>query len=69
MVKNMYSSLTSIVHASNTFDSCISVADPAFPRRGRGNPSVLCKNLLFGKIFAEKCMKMKEIRPKEGAGL
>ena len=68
MVKIMYSSLTSIVHASNTFDSCISVADPGLPRRG-GNPSVLGKNLLFGKIFAEKCMKMKEIGPKEGAGL
>ena len=38
------------------------VADPEFSRRGRGaNPWDWGDNLLFGKIFAENCMKMKEI--------
>ena len=32
------------------------------------NPSVLGKNLLFGKIFTENCMKMKEIGPRGGTG-
>ena len=30
-----------------------------FPDGGRANPSISAKNLLFGKIFAENCMKMK----------
>ena len=41
-----------------------SVADPGFPRRGRvPTPGFWGKVLLFGKIFAENCMKMKEIGP------
>ena len=43
------------------------VADPGFPRWGGGNPWVWTENLLFGKIFAENCMKMKEIGPRAGA--
>ena len=35
---------------------CLIVANPGFPRRGGGD-------LLFGKIFAENFMKMKEIEP------
>ena len=38
------------------------VADLGFLRWGR-NPRVWGKNLLLGKIFAENCIKMKEIRP------
>ena len=34
---------------------------------GGANPGVWAKNLLFEKIFAENCMKMKEIEPR-GAG-
>ena len=34
-----------------------------FPERGR-QPRVLGKNLSFGKIFAENCMKMKAIEPR-----
>ena len=41
------------------------VADPGFPRRGGANPRVPGKNLLFGKIFAENGMKMKEIGQRE----
>ena len=44
-----------------------SLADPRFPRRGGGaggaNSCDWGKNLLFGKVFAENCMKMKEIGP------
>ena len=39
-----------------------SVVDPGFPRRGVSTP--LGKNLLFVKIFAKNCMKMKEIGPR-----
>ena len=39
-----------------------SVTDSGFPqRRGGVNPCVWGENLLFGKIFAENCTKMKEI--------
>ena len=38
-----------------------SVADPGFPRGDA--------NLLFDKIFAETCMKMKEIGQSKGAFL
>ena len=46
----------------------LSVADPGFPRQGGGgggvaNPSIWGENLSFSKIFAENCMKMKEIGP------
>ena len=37
------------------------VADPVFPRGGSQLPKG-CANLLFGRFFAENCMKMKEIR-------
>ena len=37
-----------------------------FPDGGRGNPWFWSENLLFGKAFAENCMKMKEIGPKGG---
>ena len=30
------------------------------------SPWACIKNLLFGKIFAENCMKMKEIEPRPG---
>ena len=42
----------------------IPVADSGFP--GRGHQPLRLKNLLFDKIFAENCMKMKEIGPSEG---
>ena len=39
------------------------VMDPWFPRCvGDDNPLVWGKNLLFGKIFAKNCMKMKDNR-------
>ena len=45
----------------------LSVADPGFPRQGGGGgsptPQFGVKNLSFSKIFAENCMKMKEIGP------
>ena len=37
------------------------MADPGFPKVGGAN-------LLSGKIFAEKCMKIKEIGPGGGRG-
>ena len=37
------------------------VADPGFARRRGANPWFWSKILLFGKGFAENCMKMKEI--------
>ena len=37
---------------------------PGFPKGG-ANPR-MGANLLFGKGFAENCMKMKEIRPEGG---
>ena len=40
-----------------------SVADLGFPRRG-ANPRGRGKNLLFGKIFAKNCIKMKEFGPR-----
>ena len=43
-----------------------SVADPGFPRGGRANPSAWGKNPLLGKIFAENCMKIKDIGPGGG---
>ena len=42
------------------------VADPGFPREGR-NPRQVGANLLFGKILAQNCMKMKEIE--KGGGV
>ena len=33
------------------------------------NPLVWSENLLFGKIFVENCIKMKEIGPRGGASL
>ena len=43
------------------------VADPGFPRRVGGcQPLDSGQNLLFGKIFAENCMEIKEIGPGEG---
>ena len=45
-----------------SFKMNASVVDPGFPGGGGGaNPRVWGKNLLFGKIFAKNCMKMKEI--------
>ena len=41
----------------------LQVANPGFPG---GNPRGGCANLLFGQIFAENCMKMKEFGPREG---
>ena len=38
------------------------MADQGFPRGGT-NSWILSVNLLFGKIFTENCMKMKEIGP------
>ena len=32
-----------------------------FPDRGAPTPKMLIKSILFGKISAENCMKMKEI--------
>ena len=32
-----------------------------FPDRGAPTPKMLMKSILFGKISAENCMKMKEI--------
>ena len=37
------------------------------PDEGGANPCVWPENLLFGKIFTENCMKMKEIEPRRGA--
>ena len=47
-----------------------SVVDPALARRGGGwgSPGVRGKNLLFGKIFAENFMNMKEFGPAGGGG-
>ena len=42
-----------------------SVADPGFLSRG-GNPWIWAEKLLFGKIFAKNCTKMKEIGPRGG---
>ena len=36
------------------------MADPGFPTGG-ANPREGCENVLFGNIFAENCMKMREI--------
>ena len=41
-----------------------SVADPGFHRVWGANPLVFGKNLLFGKIFAKNCMKMKDFGPR-----
>ena len=46
----------------------ITVADPGFSRGEGANPKSGCKNLLFGQIFPENCMKMKEIGPRGGGG-
>ena len=46
-----------------TQTNCIAVTDPGFPIRGCQPPSLGQQNLFFGKIFAENCMKMKEIGP------
>ena len=45
-------------HRQRTEKRTLSLADPGFPRRG--------KNLLFGKVFAENWMKIKEIGPRGG---
>ena len=44
------------------------VVDPGFPKQGFENTWVGGKNLLFGTIFSENCMKMKEIGKKTGRG-
>ena len=41
----------------------MSVADPGFPGGGDANSISWDENLLFGQIFPENCMKMKEIEP------
>ena len=41
--------------------SIYSVADPGFPEGEGHQPLSLGENLIFGKIFAGNCMKMKEI--------
>ena len=33
-------------------------------QNGGANPRKVYENLLFGKIFAENCMKIKEIEPR-----
>ena len=41
--------------------------NPGFARAGCHNPRERgCANLLFGKIFAENCMKLKEVGPRGG---
>ena len=60
----------------NNYKVPSAVADPGFPRggnngrsrisRGNANHWIYGKNLLFGKIFAENCMKMKEIGRRRG---
>ena len=40
------------------------VADLGFFRRGDTNPLIWSKKLLFDKIFAENCIKMKEVGPR-----
>ena len=42
------------------------LAEPVFPRAGGVNPRVWAENRLFGKIFAENCMKIREM-DREGA--
>ena len=57
-----------IYHQTFSF-ICIpmSVANQNFQHGGGvANPSVLGKNLFFGNIFAEICIKMKEIGPRRG---
>ena len=55
---------------SNTFFPCLDYQWPIqnFPDRGGGVCSILRlgENLLFGMIFAEHCMRIKEIEPREG---
>ena len=41
----------------------MSVADPGFPGGGGANPISWGENLLFGQIFPENCIKMKQIGP------
>ena len=55
-----------IIKESNLINK--TVTDPGFSRRGRGGakPWIWGKSLLFGKIFAENCMEIKEIGPGEG---
>ena len=42
------------------------LAEPVFPGAGGVNPRVWAENRLFGKIFAENCMKIREMN-REGA--
>ena len=42
----------------------IAVADPGLPNGGGGEQGA---NLLFGKLVAKNCMKLKEIGPRGGA--
>ena len=47
------------------------MADSGFPRwwgGGAPTPDFWSKNLLFGKIFVENCMKMEEIGTRGGGG-
>ena len=54
----------SVVFQFNKGDS-VSVADPGF-LRGRGaNSNGGCEKLLFGQLFPENCMKLKEFGPPE----
>ena len=41
------------------------VSDPGF-HRGQGQPLSFGRKAIFDKIFAKKCMKMKEIGPSKG---
>ena len=51
--------VTSLLHSQ-------AVADPGFPRRGGANFQSGGANLLFGQIFTQNCMKMKEFGPRGG---
>ena len=65
--KESVKQLWEIPHIFDLFKERISrqhktVADPAFSRRRAPPPGLWGENLLFGKVFAENYMKMKQIR-------
>ena len=43
------------------------VVDIGFPRRGAPTTEVGCANLLFGNIFVENGIRIKEFGPRRGA--